>query len=367
MGFAFGALLFATVFAASLAAQGRVLVRTPRGDSTGRDTSISIGVMVSPEGITRMIGELLSSRAMEERIAIELRGGRPDAERVRELESQLSSIARKNVGLFSAIRLQCAREAAEQPEGYMGINFEGIEVRRSGAGPAVYMLGERPVIVSVEPGSPAERAGLEADDEIVMIAGSDARKPILLGQLLKPGARLPVRVMRAGQPREMTVVVARRPDDYGSPCASLDGPAGFRLVPQATFIKRRDPPEPATARTAPEAVPKAGGFSYGFVTPYAAGGTNLIAGAAFVVLDQDWRETLGVDRGLLVVSVAPGSPAATAGLRKSDVVLSAGDVPLTRTSDLWRVMNGAGASDVTLKVQRGRRDVVIVLRSREER
>jgi serine protease Do len=323
--------------------------------------------MVSPEGIARMIGELLSSRAMEERIAIELRGGRPDAERVRELESQLSSIARKNVGLFSAIRLQCAREAAEQPEGYMGINFEGIEIRRSGAGPAIYMLGERPVIVSVEPGSPAERAGLAADDEIVMIAGSDARKPILLGQLLKPGARLPVRVMRAGQPREMTVVVARRPDDYGSPCASLDGQAGFRLVPQATFMKRRDPPEPVTARAAPEAVPNAGGFSYGFVTPYAAGGTNLIAGAAFVVLDQDWRETLGVDRGLLVVSVAPGSPAATAGLRKSDVVLSAGDVPLTRTSDLWRVMNGAGASDVTLKVQRGRRDVVIVLKSREER
>jgi hypothetical protein len=30
-------------------------------------------------------------------------------------------------------------------------------------------------------------------------------------------------------------------------------------------------------------------------------------------------------------------------------------------------MNGAGASDVTLKVQRGRRDVVIILKSREER
>ena len=346
-------------------AQGRVSVRRSGPDSTTRDSTLRLMVTVSPDGLIRMIGELLASRELEERIAMELRGERGDVQRSRDLESRLQAIVRRNSGLVSAIKLQCATEELRQPEGYIGINFNDVEVRRIDGGATLYHFGEHPAIVSVEPGSPAHRAGLEAHDVVVTIAGTDVKKPIALRSLLKPGARLPLRVSRGGEERDVTVVVAKRPDEYGSPCATLDEVPAFRMLPQAAYQRSLD------ERVAVGALPRAanpegsgrGSFSYTLMTPYPMAGMNLIAGASFVPIDDDWRETLGVDRGLLIMSVAPGSPAQTAGLRKSDVVLSVGDVQVVRVTDLWRAVNAAGRDGVSLKVQRGRKDVMIVLKT----
>jgi membrane-associated protease RseP (regulator of RpoE activity) len=347
---------------AGMPTQGRIIIKKRGADSTGRDSTVDVTVSVSPDGIVRMIGELLASRELEDRIVMEMRGERRDPQRLRELETRLQSIARRNTGLVSAIRLQCASEQDDLLEGYMGINFEGITINRRGDGPTMYAFSDGGRVVSVEPGSPAERAGLEAGDAIVSIAGMETRRPIPLGALLRPGAKLPMRIARDGRSREVTLTIAKRPDTFGSPCASMDDVMGPRSAPQVTFFRRGEAAQP---RIAPPAAPEApaGGFGYAFVTPYPTGGGNLIGGASFVVLDQDWRETLGVDRGLLVVSVAPGSPAQAAGLRKSDVVTAAGDTPVARTGDLWRAVNAAGRDGVALKVQRGRKEIVVTIRA----
>ena len=60
------------------------------------------------------------------------------------------------------------------------------------------------------------------------------------------------------------------------------------------------------------------------------------------MLDQDRRETLGVDRGFLVVNVAPGSPAQAAGLRKSDVVTAVGDGRWAAPAPYRAVLSRAG-------------------------
>jgi len=89
----------------------------------------------------------------------------------------------------------------------------------------------------------------------------------------------------------------------------------------------------------------------------------MIGGAALLAIDQEWRETLGVDKGLLVLSVAPGSPSQAAGLRKSDVLVAVGDTPLTSARVLWAAMNDADASGVTVHVVRGGKKLTVVLKS----
>lgn len=120
-------------------------------------------------------------------------------------------------------------------------------------------------------------------------------------------------------------------------------------------------PNPDAAIATPQ------GFGYAFVTPYPTGSGNLVGGASFVVLTADWRETLGVDRGLLVSTVAPGSPAQTAGLKASDVVLSVGDSPVGSPGALWRAVNAAGKDMVTLKVLRAKKEITIILKPAEKK
>ena len=361
------------ILASDLPAQSRTVVRTKTVDQAGRDSTVNITVSVDPGAIMRLVAELLASRQVEERIAMslrELRGDRLDAGKLREMETELSSVARRNAGMLSAIKLQCARED-DQPDGYLGVSFaENIEVRRVGDGPAMYNLGTSPRILSIEPGSPAQRSGLEANDALIAIAGHDARRPLPLGSLLKSGSKLVVRVSRGGQARDVTVTVAKRPSDYGSPCGGVDDMVASIRMPQATFVPRsggQSPLRTSTVITGTEGVVSPRGSGFVFVAPYAASGPNLIGGAQFLALDAQWRETLGVDRGLLVLTVAAGSPAEAAGLRKSDVIVAAGDATVHSVGALWQMVNRAGADPLQLTVLRAKQPVTIVFRAREPR
>jgi S1-C subfamily serine protease len=359
---------------------GAVMRRQPMTDTTGRDSIIRIQVEIGPNELAKMVAELVASRATEERIAMSLheaRADRGEAARARELENQLMQLVRRNSGLASAIRMQCARDGM-QPEGYMGLNFVGIEVRKYGDGPALYYFGDNPQIVSVDPGSPAQKAGIEPGDEVIAINGSDARKPVPLEAYLKPNMRIAVRYSRDGKTREATVVVAKRPDDNSTPCAEVNEIVGARgYMPQTIMLRRSEAPSKSGPQggVVASAVPPTeegpyrrqgpGGFNFS-VTPFPAmGAPSMIAGAAFLTLDADWRETLGVDKGLLVTVVAMGSPAQTAGLKKGDIVVSAGDATIASTGALWRIVNTNGANGVTLKVMRAGKPVSVTLKPKE--
>jgi S1-C subfamily serine protease len=69
---------------------------------------------------------------------------------------------------------------------------------------------EPPVITAVAPGSPAERAGLQVGDHILLVNGKDAREP----GLLRPraaGLTFVFRVRRGDALHEITVVSAPNP------------------------------------------------------------------------------------------------------------------------------------------------------------
>jgi membrane-associated protease RseP (regulator of RpoE activity) len=374
-----GVVVLLSAAATSEAQQVRAgAVRRGVPDTTQRDSVMRIQITAGPGELMKMISDLMVSRATEERIAMTLREAgaeRMDEARVRELGMQLSGLARRNAGLASAIRLQCARNDM-QPEGYMGLNFEGIEQRRYGDGPVLYHFGNNTAIVSVDPGSPAERAGLLVSDEVVAINGNDARKPIALGTLLKPGMRVSVKVSREGKMHDMTVNVGKRPDDVTTPCHEVDDLIGtHRTAPQTIYMKRAtELPQKSVSR---EVVVSGqgsepgmfgrGGQTFTFVSPFPTPGASLIAGASFLTLDADWRETLGVDRGLLVTMVSRGSPAQEAGLKKGDVIVNAGETVIARPVELWRIVNEAGSKGITLKIIRAGKPGIVMLRTRVEK
>ena len=72
------------------------------------------------------------------------------------------------------------------------------------------------LISSVEKGSPADKAGIEAGDVILKFGGRDVTSsedlPRLVGST-KPGGKAVVQLMRSKAPREVTVVVGEMPDE----------------------------------------------------------------------------------------------------------------------------------------------------------
>lgn len=95
--------------------------------------------------------------------------------------------------------------------GYLGVGAQPVRL------PAALgrQLGQETgvLVVSVEPGSPAERAGLVLGDTIVTLDGQAVRHLDDLLALLsgdRIGRSVPVRIVRAGQVQELTVVIGER-------------------------------------------------------------------------------------------------------------------------------------------------------------
>lgn len=103
---------------------------------------------------------------------------------------------------------------AEAPSrGWLGIEYVQETLRGES--------GARPVarITNVEPGSPAESAGLAANDTILTVNDIAASQQLLasLAHSLSPGESVRLRVQRDGRTRDVTVVTAERPEGHAMP------------------------------------------------------------------------------------------------------------------------------------------------------
>lgn len=82
-------------------------------------------------------------------------------------------------------------------------------------------------------------------------------------------------------------------------------------------------------------------------------------------LDDDWRATLGVDNGVLVTKVLPGTPSKDSGLRAGDVIISADGQTIASVRALSRIVGNAKANSVKLQIIRSGKPQVIMLRWQE--
>jgi S1-C subfamily serine protease len=85
-----------------------------------------------------------------------------------------------------------------------------------------------------------------------------------------------------------------------------------------------------------------------------------VAGAELRALSRDLAELVGTERGVFVVSVAPGTPASAAGLRGGDVIVKAAGRDVDTPRDVRRAMAGAEQSLPLDVVRKGKRVALTV-------
>jgi serine protease Do len=282
-----------------------------------------------------------------------------------------------------------ARVAFRRPAGWLGVSTVDVsDLRLTRAGRVVRYCAY-PVVVSVEPDSPADRGGLVSGDTIIAYAGRDLLKSgeIALDELLVPGETVRVTVRREGRTVVKPVLIGQRPVAAIFRSVPLGGPGQqvhvYRTPDGETVVSERyettlrsrvrsgmanvasaptapTPPLPPGDHGAPAPPPAlpAVPFVMGF------GGPSVVVGAQVVAADDDLREALGAGaRGVAVLKVLPGTPAATAGLRSGDVIVRAGGQVVLTPAALHRaVLRGSEARTLLLRVDRKGKEKDVTLK-----
>lgn len=292
-------------------------------------------------------------------------------QQVRLLRTRLAATGNEGAELRRELGELCLEN--RRPDGWLGIVLDSdVELKRmQGVVTSRYL--EYPEIVSVEPGSPAQKAGVEAGDRLLMLNGRDVRTPDLrIGEMLRPGAQLPIRVRRGLDTRTLQVLVERRPDTFDPPCRWVDQAIvdALREVPdEGVFVRVPDAPLPPPAlaptpapqsalpRVAPTPPPVGA-----MVFTFSQNGPGTIAGAQLTALNEELGEPFGVERGVLVLKVLPGTPAEQAGLRGGDVILAVNGGEVADPSALIRAMNVSRSRELQLRVQRKKKPLTVALR-----
>lgn len=342
----------------------RDLERASRADTRARDSIV--------RATSQRIAELATvlARVQGEADRVELRA--MDAAVRAELRAQITSaramanVTRALAGQQRALTFMSTRA----PRGYLGVTLAGEQNTELRDG-KVFTLYESPLSIElVVPDSPAARAGLLAGDTILAFGKLSVPGAVPLADVLTPGERLPVKIRRDGRDRTVTVVVGEAQSSArsysfsvspsgsvitGRTCSDDDCGVGVAIAPRAptppTPGAAMTPPLPPVAAARPTTLLRGSMWS---ATDYS------IAGAMMTTITDELEELTGVDEGILVLRVAPGTPAASSGLRGGDVIRRVNDDACEGVRDLQVAVQRASS--------RGARQVaLIVIRQKKER
>lgn len=307
------------------------------------------------------------------------------------------AVAMATTAAASAVNAQAIyMRKSVNPAGYLGIRYEE-EVQRTAD-----KTTERIIVREVSENSPAEKAGIEAGDELVRINGlmTGNGKFSAIASTLVEGDTVRLRVKRAGREIDYTVVAAKRPAELGSfgrreiiisgdsirgmmrryldsarvHLDSLDLPNGsIRFFSDSSMIhlaphgmlhdslvwKHRDSTLLRLFKRAPGEVFGSIPRHFEFDGELAPGkifhtfelGARSVAGAEFSEMTPDLAEYFDGQRGLLTLRVVPETPADRSGLQGGDVILKAKGNAVHKVSDL-RAIIAANPEGVKLEISR---------------
>lgn len=267
--------------------------------------------------------------------------------------------------------MRAEEDRAGAPAGWLGIHYV-CEIESWTKNREMFVRHNgHPFVASVEPGSPADRAGIQAGDSILAYDNEDVNgRTISLTRLLRPGKRISVKIRRGGETYEIPVTVARK-TMYAPDMAAVA--PGIRIdIDSLTGERRITVTRPARVRTmrvpnvivtdqipaAPvaPALPAAPAIAMVWST------NTALAGAELARVTPELGESFGVSSGVLVLSVGPNTPAARAGLRGGDVITRVGDGDIVTPLQMQRALQRAGDQQVKLTVVRKRKEMVVPLK-----
>jgi len=190
-----------------------------------------------------------------------------------------------NMGIGFAIPINkavAAADALSKPRGYLGVQLSPVDQRVA----RLYGFKGGAFVGSVEPGTPAEKGGLQEGDVILELDSTSVGSDADLRQRLaaqSPGTKVRLSILRDEKKGEVTITLGDR----------------------NRFGPTTDGPDNSIAASPPDT----GNFVFGMkIMP---------------VADTD-RAALNLPQGvpgLLVAEVQPNSPAASAGIRQGDIIL----------------------------------------------
>jgi serine protease Do len=363
-------------------------VRPASGGVTGRRLASVRGEV---DSLVRALESLLLAAPRRDQVAaFETR--RDVTGRVRQLAPAVDAVV-------EAALARVVGAPAAAPSGYLGVTMSSVPLRTSLQAGYIVSYCDYPVVEAVDPGSPAERAGLAAGDTILAFNGRDVRAGMVdYTTLLEPNRTLRVRVRRDGRARDVSVAVQPRPAPapvrvYArsvtgtvarppaapvaptapsaaavamvrgeEPVGALRGEAVFESLVATmrrggagdsgrVFVFRREegPAVAAIARDA-NAAP-----SPGMLTIFANADDAMVGGAQLRTLTAELRSALSLPEGVLVLQVLRGTPASAGGLREGDVIRAANGAPVRRVDDV-RVALEAGLATRSLALRVARND-----------
>lgn len=230
------------------------------------------------------------------------------------LNTAIESSGEGNEGIGFAVPINLARHVAERlirggkvTRGYLGVLPEDIT---PGLAYSFNLNTESGALVGgVEPGTPAQKAGIQSGDVISEFNGqkiTDANDLMLAVADCSPDSKATVKVLRDGKDRTVTVVLAERPG--------------------------------STAQSAPQ-----------------QNETDALDGVTVGDLDSDTRSQLQIPddvQGAIVTDVAQDSHAAEAGLQKGDVIMAVDHHSVGGADQVVRLCNQAKGKYILLKIWR---------------
>jgi serine protease Do len=263
-----------------------------------------------------------------------------------------------NLGLLALLAVSPVALHAQDTKGWVGVVITtGIgTMNESGA----MLFNDYPTIESIDPGSPAEKAGLQAGDVLISINRQDfKRNPIPMGSLLAPGNRVVFRYMRNDVARTVSMQVVERPSDSRAYVElKLIEPVPSQ---NPNMIQRKNTEllnRNVVVRPTREPIVSVAPLVIGSGTP-----TLRLLGAQLTELNEGLRSALNMKGpGVLVINVAVGTPANFSGLRGGDVIVEAGKESIANPGELIRLIRSSVEQSIELRVMRKQKAQNITLR-----
>jgi serine protease Do len=224
------------------------------------------------------------------------------------INSQIVSRSGGYMGLSFAIPIDVAMNAADQIKvnGKVSRGRLGVSIQEVNSELAESFGLKKPggaLVSEVEPGSPAEKAGVETSDIILQYDGKPIETSFDLPRLVgatKPNSKVQITVWRKGEMRELSVTVGEM--------------AGAKTV--ATGSEK-----------------------------------NAMAGLSVTPLNPDQKRQLGLKSGVVVDEVQ--GTAARAGIETGDVILAVNNTTVNNARELARALDAKSRKTVAILIKRG--------------
>ena len=233
--------------------------------------------------------------------------------------------------------------AKASPSGYLGVSLSGSQIRMVTDSGSFTAHCDYPMIEAVDVGSPARVADLRAGDTVVAYNGRDVvALTVNYPQLLVPGKVIRVRVRRDGKARELPVTVAERPAELAE--------GSVRFYPAPGRVIATMPSRVSTGGMVVRAMPSPAFVETGMFGFTGGASMMVMQGAQLTAVDDEFAQSVGLEPGVLVMRVQPGSRAADAGLRAGDMILAVNGTPVRELLLIQRAIGAPGVREVKLTV-----------------